>query len=182
MVASLAFASSTDDLSGFTLTQLNAALNKSGVATGKLYSILTFDSEDRDGANIAVLSGSHTGWHLAILHRTKGGLSVQWRSGNLPKDFSVSSSRNMIIKNVGDEQVVEFSGCAPHDCGGLDGVQGVLLYSLESNQVFFAHYRFDDQKPIGSFGSLEFSDDVLRPANERYKNALEKQMNGILGR
>jgi len=112
-----------DDLSGFTLQQLNAAIAKSGTPPSQeIYSILSFDSDDRSGANIAILAGSHSGWRVAVLHRIKGGLNAEWRSGKLPDDFAVSSSHNLKIDYMDDgEQIVEFSGCAAHDCGGLDG-------------------------------------------------------------
>lgn len=172
--------SAEDDLSGFTLNQLDTAIRNSGVATQKIFSILTFDSEDRYGSSIAVLSGSRSGWRVTVLHRVTGGLKMEWRSAMLSDDFSNSSSNNFKIVDVEDEQVVEFSGCAQHQCGGLDGVLGVLLYSPRSKQVFFAHYRFDDHKPIGSFGFLEFSKNAHEPGNERYMAALQDVMNKTL--
>jgi hypothetical protein len=174
-----AFASQ-DDLSGFTLKQLDAAIREIGMATGKLYSVLTFDSEERDGVNIAVLGGSNSGRQVAVLHRVNGGFDVQWRSGKLTDDFAVSSSSRLEIADVGDEQVVEFSGCAAHQCGLVDGVFGFLLYSPNTHQVFFAHYRFDERKPLGSFGSLDFSNNTLEPRNERYKTALQNAAKRVL--
>jgi hypothetical protein len=169
-----------DDLSGFTLNQLDTAIRNSGVATQKIFSILTFDSEDRYGSSIAMLSGSRSGWQITVLHRVKGGLSVEWSSGKLSEDFAVSSSNNLAIADVAGEQVVEFSGCAPHECGGVDGVLGVLVYSTRSKQVFSAHYRFDEHKPIGSVGYLEFSKNAHEPGNERYMAALQNAMNKTL--
>lgn len=176
--------SAEDDLSGFTLRQLDSALVGAGLANQKLYSILTFDSEDRRGANIAVLSGSRSGWQVVVLHRVTGRLDVQWRSGKLADDFDNSDSINLLIESIaeGDEQVVEFSGCATHQCGGLDGVFGVLLYSPRTKQVFFAHYRYDDKKPLGSFGSLVFSRNADEPKNKPYKNALQRAMDKIIHR
>jgi hypothetical protein len=171
-----------DDLSGFTLQQLDAAITKGGLATQKMYSILTFDSDERRGANIAILSSSHTGWHVTVLHRIQGGLKMEWRSGKLPNDIEVSSSNNFEIEYMDDgEQVVEFSGRAAHDCGDLNGVFGVLLYSPRSKQVFFTHYRFDEGKPLGSFGSLEFSENASAAGNDKYKMKLQKAMNKTLG-
>src|SRR5690242_5470116 len=83
-----------DDLSGFTLRQLDSALAGAGLANQKLYSILTFDSEDRHGANIAVLSGSRSGWQVIVLQRAPSRLEVQWRSGKLADDFDNSDSIN----------------------------------------------------------------------------------------
>jgi hypothetical protein len=175
--------SAGDDLSGFTLKQLDAAITKGGLATQKIYSILTFDSDERAGANVAVLSISHTGWHVTVLHRVNGGLQVEWRSGGLPKDIVVSSSNNFEVEYMDDgEQVVEFSGCAAHQCGGLDGVLGMLLYSPRSKQVFYAHYQNSGGKPLGSFGSLDFSENASTAGYEKYKTALLKAMNKTLGR
>jgi hypothetical protein len=174
--------SAEDDLSGFTLQQFDAAITKGGLATQKIYSILIFDSDERRGANIAILSGSHTGWHVTVLHRIKGGLKVEWHSGKLPDDIAVSSSNNFEIAYMDDgEQVVEFSGCAAHDCGSLSGAFGVLLYSPRSKQVFFAHHRSEEGKPSGSFGSLDFSEKAGAAGNEKYKTALQKAMNKALG-
>jgi len=172
--------SAQDDLSGFTLEQLNAAIRSSGAGAQKIYSILTFDSEDRQGSNLAMLSSSRSGWHITVLHRVEGGLKVVWRSGNLPQDFNVSSSNSLKIEVVEDEQVVEFSGCAPHLCGDVNGVIGVLLYSPSSKQAFSAHYKYDDRKPLGNFGTLELSKNANEPGNERYKAALRKAMSEAL--
>jgi hypothetical protein len=170
-----------DDLSGFTLRQLDAAIAKSGLATDKIYSILTFDSEERYGANVAILSASHSGCHLTVLHRVNGGLVAEWRSGKLPDTMSGCNSNLLKIEHMDDgEQVVEFSGCAPHQCGGVNGVFGALLYSPQSKQVFFAHYRFNENKPLDSFGSLDFSENASVYGNERYRAALQKAMNKTL--
>lgn len=175
--------SAEDVLSGFTLQQLNTAIAKSGTTSSqKIYSILSFDSDDRRGANVAILSGSHSGWRVVVLHRIMGGLDPEWRSGKLSDDFDVSDSRNLKIESMDDgEQVVEFSGCAAHDCGGLDGgIFGVLLYSPRSKQVFFAHYRYGEDKPRNSFGSVWFSENTDRTGNEKYKAALRKALSSIL--
>ncbi len=172
--------SAEEDLTGFTLQQLDAAMTKGGLATQKIYSILTFDSDERKGANLAILSGSNTGWHVTILHRVKGGLSVDWRSGKLPDDIDVSSSSNFEIEYLDDgEQVVMFSGCAAHECDLLDGIFGMLLYSPRAKQVFFAHYRGDENKP-GSFGTLDFSDNANASSNEKYKTALQTAMKNLV--
>jgi hypothetical protein len=169
-----------DDLYGFTWKQLTAAINKGGLANQKIYYILSFDDESGAGRNVAVLSDSEPGWRVTVLHRIPDALHVQWQSEKLSYDFAVSSPSHLEIGYIGDEQVVKFSGCAAHMCGGLDGVQGALLYSPKSKQVFFAHYQYDGEKPIGSFGSLTFSKNADEPANERYKAELQKTMKAIL--
>lgn len=175
--------SAQDDLSAFTSKQLDTAITNSGLAQQKIYAIHTFDIGERPGANIAILSSSRSGWQVTVLRHIKAGLEVEWRSGRLPDDFAVSSFNNLEIENIDDgEQVVQFSGCARHMCGGVDGLFGVLLYSPRSKQVFFAHYRWDEGKTIGSFGSVELSENANRPGHERYKRALQNAMNKALGR
>jgi hypothetical protein len=169
-----------DDLYGFTWKQLDAAIKKGGLANQKIYYILSFDDESGAARNIAVLSDSRSGWRVTVLHRVPGGLYVQWQSEKLSYDFAVSSPSNLEIGYVGDEQVVKFSGCAAHLCEGLDGVHGALLYSPKSKQVFFAYYKYDGEKPLSSFGSLTFSENLNEPANERYKAELQKTMKAIL--
>jgi hypothetical protein len=62
----------------------------------------------------------------------------------------------------------------------VDGIFGVLLYSPRSKQVFFAHYRYDEGKPQGSFGSLKFSENASAAVNRKYKTALENAMKKTL--
>jgi hypothetical protein len=175
--------SAGDDLSGFTLQQLDRAMKQGGLGKQKIYSILTFSGDERRGDNLAILSSTlHTGWRLTVLHRVVGGLKVIWRSGRLPDDIAVSSSNNLTIGNLDDgEEVVEFSGCAAHDCGGLSGRLGWIIYSPRSKQVFYAHYRSDDSKPSGTFGFLDLSENASSIGSERYKALLQKEIKKTLG-
>ena len=183
LLSSPRIASASDDwLSGFTLKQLNAAIVNSGIGSQRIESILTFRDLRDAGAHIAILSSSHSGWHVTVLDNIAGGLKLEWKSGGLRNDFSVSSPDALDIDDLGEEQVVEFSGCAPHDCGGVDGGDfGMVLYAPRKRQAFFAHYRYDDHKPQGTFGSLDFSDNAMEAANAQYKAALEKAMRKKLG-
>lgn len=169
-----------DDLFSFTTQQLNTAISKSGLSTQRIYSVQSL-TNDNGQAEIAILSASHLGWRVTIFRRVPGGFDVEWQSGKLPDDIAVSASNNFKIDSMDDgEQVVQFSGCAAHECGGIDGVFGVLIYSPRSNHVFFAHYQFDEKQPIGSFGSLAFSENAKARGNEKYKAALQNAMNKIL--
>jgi hypothetical protein len=171
-----------DYLSGFTLKQLNTAIEKSGIANQELDSILTFRDLGDAQEHIAILSSSRSGWHVTVLHSNLAeGLEVEWKSGKLHDDFSASSSDALEIDDLGDEQVVVFSGCAPHNCGGVDGVFGMVLYAPRVKQAFFAHYDYDDRKPRGSFGSLDFSSNTTLPVNDRYKAALQSAIKKKLG-
>lgn len=175
-IISSGVARASDGETGFTLKQLNNVLAKAGIATQRVESILTFSDLGEAGSHIAILSSSRSGWRVTVLRNLAGGLKVEWTSGGLQDDFSVSSPDALEIDDLGEEQVVEFSGCAPHDCGGLDGVSGMVLYAPRVKQAFFVHYRSDSKKGFGSFGSLDFSDNAEVPANARYKAALEKAM------
>jgi hypothetical protein len=183
LLAPLRIASASDDgLPGFTMGQLNAAIENAGIATQRIYSILTFRDLGDAKAHMAILSGSRSGWHVTVLHNVAGGLEAEWKSGGLLGDFSVSSSDALEIDDLGDEQVVEFSGCAQHFCGGVDGgVFGMVLYAPRVRQAFFAHYNYDERKPAGSFGTLDFSNNAMAAGNERYKAALDKAMRKKLG-
>ena len=57
----------------------------------------------------------------------------------------------------------------------------MVLYAPRVKQAFFAHYGYDEHKPTGSFGSLDFSDNATEAANARYKAALERAMRKKLG-
>lgn len=152
-----------DDLSGFTLNQLNTTIRNSGAAKQRIFSILTFDSEDCYESSIAILRGSGTGWRITVLHRVNGGLNVEWRSANLSDDFSNSPSNNFKIENVDDEQIVEFSGCAQHQRGGREGVLGALLYSPRSKQAFFGTIDSMNASPTAVSGLLTFQRTPTNP-------------------
>lgn len=170
-----------DDIFSFTMQQLNTALGKSGLSKQSIYSIQTLIT-DNGAADVAILSASRLGWRVTVLGRVPGGFDVEWQSGKLPDDIAVSASNNFLVESLDDgERVVQFSGCAAHECGGKDGVFGVVLYSPRSHQSYFAHYRYDDNLPIGAFGSLRFSQAAEAPGNERYKAALHQAMIRILG-
>lgn len=131
---SVAFASGQGP--GFTLKQWNSALVASGIESQRIYSILTF-RDPESATHIAILSGSRTGWHVTVLQNVTSDLKVEWKSGRLADDFSVSSADALEIDDLGDEQAVEFSGCARHMCGGIDGeVFGMVLYAPRVKQAF----------------------------------------------
>jgi len=92
---------SDDGLSGFTLKQLNAAIEISGIGSQRIESILTFRDLGDAAAHIAILSSSHSAWHLMVLCNIAGGLKVEWKSGELQDGCSVSSPGALDIDDFG---------------------------------------------------------------------------------
>lgn len=169
-----------DDLLRFTAQQLNTAMVKSGLSTQRISSIQSVVN-DRGQTDLAILSSSRSGWRVTVLQRVPGGFHLQWQSGKLPDDITVSTSDSLKIETLDDgERVVQFSGCAAHECAGKEGAFGVLLYSPRANQVFLAHYRFDGKRAAASVGPLGFSENANERGHEKYKAALQKTMERIL--
>jgi hypothetical protein len=168
---------SQDDVSGFTNAQLESAFRLSGLASQRLYSIQTFGSGDNGNPGyVAVLSSSRSGWHVWVFHRIQGGFKLEWSSGELPIEFSVSSPRNISLVDVGGESTVMFSGCAPHRCGG--DYHGFLLYSTERNAAFFALLSQHEKEPR----QITFSKNTLEAKNNAYRRALQSAVDEIIRR
>jgi len=166
-----------DDGDGFTATQVNAALSKSGIASQRLHGLQTFGSDDTGNpAYLAILSSSRSGWHVSVLHRIKGGFKLEWASQNLPIEFDVSGPDNFGVTDVGDESTVIFSGCAPHRCAG--DYQGFLLYSPVRKEAFFALLSQQEDQPR----KVTFSSNALEPRNSVYKEALQQQVDEVIRR
>ncbi len=160
---------------GFTNEQLQSALSHSGLAAQQLYSIQTFgDSDTAHPAYMTVLSSSRSGWHVWVFSRVRGGFELEWSSGKLPIEFSVSSPGEFSIFDIGDESTVMFSGCAPHLCGG--GYHGFLLFSTARKDIFFAQLDNRGNKPRRS----SFSKNALEPRNQAYKDALQKVADEVI--
>ncbi len=166
-----------DDGYGFTNSQLESALKKSGLATQRLYSIMTFgDADHGDPSYLTALSSSRSGWHVSVFHRSQKGFELEWSSGNLPIEFAVSSPEEFSLFDVGEESTVMFSGCAPHRCGG--DYHGFLLYSPVRKEAFFAQFGQQDDQPK----HVTFSKNALDPKNREYKDALQKAADNIIRR
>jgi len=167
-----------DDPYGFTVGQLHSAMLRGGLTGQRLNSVHTFGAGDGGfvPAYVGILSSSRSGWHISVFRRVAGGFRREWYSQKLPSEFAVSSPENFSIEDVGDESVVVFSGCAPHMCGRAIGLNGVLLYSTERKEVFFARYEPQAGNPSGS---VQFSKNVSEARNQRYREALQKALDAI---
>jgi hypothetical protein len=166
-----------DDIYGFTSRQLESALRLSGLASQRLHSIQTFGSGDTGNpAYVTVLSSSRSGWHVAVFHRVQGGFKVEWSSGELLLEFTVSSPGNFSLFDVGEESAVMFSSCAPHRCAG--DYEGFLVYSTARKEAFFARLAQPEDKP----SRVTFSKNALEPKNSPYKQALQNAADEVIRR
>ena len=177
LVCVVSLSAQDDDVYGFTATQVNAVLTKNGLTSQRLHSLQTFGSDGpANPAYLAVLSSSHSGWHISVFHRMKGGFKLEWASHNLPVEFSVSAPGNFSVSDIGDESTVIFSGCAPHRCGG--DYHGFVLYSPVRKEAFFALLSQEEDQPR----KVTFSNNALEPRNSIYKEALQKQVDEVIHR
>lgn len=153
-----------------------SALKHSGVGAEVLSSIKPLDAEEsKESSGVAVLSESHNGRQVSVLHRVGASFQLDWTSHNLPKEFDVSSPNNFVVFSMGRDQMVMFSGCARHLCGGKSGVGGVLLYSTSRDQGFVARYNGIDSRDNAGV-RVTFSKNTLKPENQEYKKALQKEI------
>jgi hypothetical protein len=161
----------------FTTGQLQSALRQAGLTTQQLHSVQTFGSgNEADPAYLTVLSSSRSGWHVSVFHHAQGRFKLEWASGKLPIEFSVSSANNFSLSDIGEETTVTFSGCAPHRCGG--DYHGFLLYSTVRKEVFFALLA----QPEDQHRQVTFSQNALEPRNNAYKQALQSAADEIIRR
>jgi hypothetical protein len=106
---------------------------------------------------------SESGWQLLLFENTVGNeFAERWRSGKLSDSFRVSSSDALKTFNFGDEEGIEFEGCAPHVCSD---VFSILFYVPSRDSAFTV---------TSTFGKLTYSSNVLLPENLRYRNALDQ--------
>jgi hypothetical protein len=116
---------------------------------GPLISVARFSADD--------------GWELSVFGTNgEGKFAERWHSGKLPDSFRVSYPSALKTFNFGNEDGVEFDGCAPHSC---PEVFSILLYVPSINKEFVV---------TSTFGKTAYSQDVLLPQNLRYKQALDQ--------
>lgn len=104
------------------------------------------------------------GWKILVFHLEKSGkFEPEWKSETLGGSFAVSSSNAFQTRTVGTaEQVLQFSGCAAHNC---PDVFSVMLYSPSKKAAFTA---------TCVRGKLSYSPNVELPDNRDYKDALDE--------
>lgn len=108
--------------------------------------------------------GEKSGWQIFVLHlENTGRFALEWKSGRLEDSFAVSSASQFQTHNVGAlEQVLEFSGCAAHNC---PDVFSVMLYSPLRKTAFTAAYIL---------GKVSYSQGLESPDSREYKDALDE--------
>jgi hypothetical protein len=103
------------------------------------------------------------GWQILIFKsRSDQKFQLAWESGKLDDSFSVSSSDALKIFHLGNENAVEFNGCAPHVC---PDVFSILLYVPSKGAAFTAKYVW---------GKVTYSPTLSTAADAQYKSALDQ--------
>ncbi|WP_220464962.1 hypothetical protein [Granulicella sp. 5B5] len=103
------------------------------------------------------------GWELSVYGATSEGKFVErWHSGKLADSFRVSYPNALKTFSFGNEDGVEFEGCAPHSC---PEVFSILLYVPSISKDFVV---------TSTFGKTAYSQEALLPQNLRYKQALDQ--------
>jgi hypothetical protein len=164
------------DNSGYDDKSIFSALRQRGVAVKALSSVKPLVAEQaKEARGVAVLSESRRKRQVSILHRVGTRFKLDWTSHDLPDEFGVSSPNEFVVFPMGLDEMVMFSGCARHLCGGKSGVGGILLYSTFRNQGFFARYSGTGSHDNAGV-RVTFSKNALKSENQEYKEALQKEI------
>jgi len=135
---------------------------------GRIQALRLFQGTIGQQASVAIATlGEKTGWRLFVFASNSGKhFRLEWKSGKLPYTFAVADPAALRLFDFGNEVGVEFSGCAPHSCGGgPSAVFSVLLYVPSKRTAFMATYSLD---------KVTYSENLKIKGNERYKGALEQ--------
>lgn len=132
---------------------------------GSIQAIRFFSaSGDQRGISAALATfEKQAGWQISIFN-SRGDQKFQlgWESGKLDDSFSVSSPDALKIFHLGNEDAVEFNGCAPHVC---PDVFSILLYVPSKETAFTAKYVW---------GKVTYSPTLGTAADAQYKSALDQ--------
>ncbi len=135
---------------------------------GRIQAIRLFQGAIGQQASVAIATfGEKTGWQLFVFASNTGKhFRPEWKSGKLANTFTVADPAALKLFDFGNEVGVEFSGCAPHSCGGgPSAVFSVLLYVPSKRTAFTATYEL---------GKIAYSSNLQSAGNERYRGALEQ--------
>jgi hypothetical protein len=132
---------------------------------GNIQSISFFRTSGDPSGNSAAFATyeRQAGWQITIFN-SQGDhkFQMEWQSGKLDDSFSVSSPDALKIFHFGNEDAVEFDGCAPHVC---PDVFSVLMYVPSKRAAFTAKYIW---------GRITYSPSLNSAASSPYKLALDQ--------
>ncbi|MGH9615679.1 MAG: hypothetical protein ACRD28_02975 [Acidobacteriaceae bacterium] len=131
---------------------------------GQIQAVRLFRESGGREASVAVATwGERSGWQLFVFSPHNGQhFQLEWKSGKLDDSFYVSYPDALKIFNFGEEDGVEFSGCARHVC---PEVFSIMIY-VPSRQVAF--------KAKSIYGRVLYSPSLETPRNHLYKDALDQ--------
>lgn len=151
---------------GLSASELQNLVNALAAASsGEIQAIqfLRSDGFTIDRAAI-LMQPRNGGWTILVFQlKKRGKFKLEWKSEVLKDSFAVSSSSAFQTRTVGTaEQVLQFSGCAAHNC---PDVFSVLLYSPSKKAAFTATYVR---------GRVSYSRNLESPDNRDYKDVLHE--------
>lgn len=156
------WAQSVSSRTGVSADQLRSFAQQLPNKPGRIQSLQIFRGERGPLISVARLSADD-GWELSVFGIAGNGKFVErWHSGRLPDSFRVSYPNALKTFDFGDEDGVEFEGCASHSC---PEVFSILLYVPSIGKDFVV---------TSSYGKTTYSQDALVPQNLRYKQALDQ--------
>lgn len=147
---------------GISADQLRGFAQRLPNMPGRIQSLQIF--QGKRGPLISVARFSvHDGWRLFLYGETDSGKFIErWRSGKLPYSFQGSYPAALKTFDFGNEEGIEFEGCAPHSC---PEVFSILLYVPSISKTFIV---------TSTFGKATYSHDALLSQNLPYKQALDQ--------
>lgn len=152
---------------GISVSQWQALASELSLLSGSIQAVQLLRSDGFWVDRVAFLTESRdSGWQIFVFHlENTDRFSLEWKSGKLEDSFAVSSARQFETRNVaGSEQVLEFSGCAAHNC---PDVFSVMLYVPSRKTAFTA---------TSILGKVTYSSGLESPANRVYKGALDRSL------
>jgi hypothetical protein len=164
-------AAPTGEQDGVSSDELRSLATSLPELSGRIqaFQIIYDSTVQRNGVVLATFS-EKSGWQLVMFSPIKDGSFKQtWQSGKLADSFSVSSQSKLKVVSLGNEEGVQFEGCAQHVC---PDVYSILLYVPSKQTAFTADYVW---------GKVTYSANSDAAENSGYKavlaNLLKKHKN-----
>lgn len=134
---------------------------------GKIEAIRTAAQPDSGQIFTAIVSFPRGGGRLLTVLKSRAhSVELAWRI-RLPHEMAVAGSNSLSDSFQGGDRVFSYMGCAPHDCGGLDGINGVAIFSLKKGKGYLMRMErcTEDRKdrrlcvsPLGKTSRLELEE------------------------